>query len=44
MIYLKKIFKLLCEKWIDTGQGNQLGCCFSSLSEVMMIMIRKEKL
>ena len=44
MIYLKKIIQAaVSEKWIDSGQGDQLGGCFSSLSEVTVIIVRKGK-
>ena len=43
MIYLKGIIQAaLSEKWIGSGQGDQLGGCFSSLSEIMII-VRKGK-
>ena len=44
MIYLKKIIQAaISEKWIDSGQGDQLGGCSSSLGEVTMIIVRKRK-
>ena len=44
MIYLKKIIQAAVpEKWIDSGQGDQLGGCFSSLGEVTMIIVRRGK-
>lgn len=41
-IYLRKIFKLLCEKWLTLGRRS-VRMLFSNLSEVM-IMLRKGKI
>lgn len=44
MIYLKKnIQAAVSEKWIDGGQGDQLGGCVSSLGEVTMTVVGKGK-
>ena len=41
-ICLKKIIQAaVSEKWIDSGQGDQLGGCFSSLGEITMTIVRK---